>query len=164
MGFKLKLDSNGSRPEILSRLLEEALIDFVAMDIKTRPDMYSLVQTGHSNTSTASTIIDSIRCIMDKAPAYEFRTTCVRPFINREILENIGRLLQEVSTRDRRQEAGNKILKIPMVSNYVLQPCSQNVRVSDPSFTANAANLYSAEEMEQLRKVIGQYVVCASVR
>jgi pyruvate formate lyase activating enzyme len=145
MGFKIKLDSNGSRPEILSMLFEESLIDFIAMDIKTRPDMYSLVQAGHSDTSTASAILASIGCIMEKAPDYEFRTTCVKPFITPEILENIGCLVQGAS-------------------NYVLQPCSQNVRVLDSSFITDASNFYSAEEMERLRKIIGKYAVSASVR
>ena len=140
MGFKLKLDSNGSRPEILSRLFEESLVDFVAMDIKTRPDMYSLVWDG-----AASKISDSITCIMEKAPAYEFRTTCAKPFITPEILEDIGRLVQGASS-------------------YVLQSCSRKIQVLEPSFIADPANFYLAEEIAQLRESIQQYVDCTSVR
>ena len=41
MGFSVKLDTNGSRPYVLSRLMEDGLIDYVAMDLKTVPDQYA---------------------------------------------------------------------------------------------------------------------------
>jgi pyruvate formate lyase activating enzyme len=88
LGYAVKLDTNGSRPRILQKLLGAGLIDYVAMDIKTDPAHYSpLIQTkGHPDR-----ILESIRIIMDTAPAYEFRTTCVKPLINAAVIETIGR-------------------------------------------------------------------------
>jgi pyruvate formate lyase activating enzyme len=43
MGYPVKLDTNGSRPQVLRRLLDEKLVDYIAMDIKTDPLNYSPV-------------------------------------------------------------------------------------------------------------------------
>jgi len=73
-GFAVKLDTNGSRPEVLSRLLEDALVDYVAMDIKNGPSGYA---------RTVGTAVDleavtqSMRMLLAGCTDYEFRTTVV---------------------------------------------------------------------------------------
>jgi len=142
MGYKLKLDSNGSRPEILERLFEESLIDFISMDIKTRLKDYPLVVPGNFNVST---IRDSIRLIMEKAPAYEFRTTCVRPLISREILNDIGDMVRGAE-------------------RYILQKCSRNVRVLNPEFLKKEEHFFSDDEMLEFKDIIEKYGVTSIVR
>jgi len=72
MGLRVKLDTNGSRPDILRHLIEEKLVDYVAMDIKAPPARYS---------EFAGVPVDliriegSIRLIRSTTPDYEFRTT-----------------------------------------------------------------------------------------
>lgn len=75
LGLLIKLDTNGSFPERLEALLDEGLLDYVAMDIKNSKDKYALTA---GITNFPSKIEQSIDIIMAKAPDYEFRTTVVR--------------------------------------------------------------------------------------
>lgn len=75
MGFLVKLDTNGAFPDRLEALLDEGLVDYVAMDIKNSRQKYA--ETVGLKEYPAS-IDRSIDIIMNKAPDYEFRTTVVR--------------------------------------------------------------------------------------
>jgi len=142
MGYKLKLDTNGTRPGVLSKLFKEKLVDFISMDIKTSLENYHLVLPGKFDTAK---ILKSIRLLMDKAPAYEFRTTCSRPFINQEIMGDIGKMIKGAS-------------------KYILQKCSRNVIVLEPDFLTQDKNFFSDKEMLELQKIIDKYVVTSIVR
>jgi len=74
MGFLVKLDSNGTHPEVLKWVFDEGLADYVAMDIKNGPERYHEA-VGISVDMDA--IRGSIRLIMDSGIDYEFRTTVV---------------------------------------------------------------------------------------
>jgi pyruvate formate lyase activating enzyme len=80
LGFKVKLDSNGTRPDVLKKVIDEKLVDFIAMDIKNSPKRYS---------ETVGLKVDiekiklSVKLIMDSGLPYEFRTTVV-PGIHEE--------------------------------------------------------------------------------
>ncbi len=92
LGYFIKLDTNGSRPKDLGFLLEEGLVDYIAMDIKTDPCRYNDVLAKKCNTDD---ILSSVETIMDKAPDYEFRTTCVRGFIDEETIGNIANVIKD---------------------------------------------------------------------
>jgi pyruvate formate lyase activating enzyme len=74
LGFSVKLDSNGSRPDVLRKIIKEKLVDFIAMDIKNQPVRYS-------ETNGVKTDIEriklSVTLIMNSGIPYEFRTTVV---------------------------------------------------------------------------------------
>jgi len=142
MGYKLKLDSNGTRPEVLTTLFNENLVDFIAMDIKTSLENYGLVLPGKFDTTK---ILKSIGLLMEKAPGYEFRTTCSRPFISKKIMTDIGEMIQGAST-------------------YILQKCSRDVGVLDPEFLKIDAHFFSDKEMLDLQKTIDPYVRTSIVR
>ena len=90
MGYPVKIDTNGSRPRVVQTLIDEGLVDYVAMDIKTDPARYfPLIQKKCSEEN----IIASIRIIMKSKIDYEFRTTCIKPFIDADVIENISRLI-----------------------------------------------------------------------
>jgi len=73
MGFLVKLDTNGSNPEILERLLEKNLLDYIAMDVKHNvKDYQSLVKN-----DCVPDIQKSIEIIKDSGIDYEFRSTLV---------------------------------------------------------------------------------------
>ena len=72
MGYAVKLDTNGTNPLLLDKLLTEGLLDYVAMDIKNAPDKYSLTAGADVDLNN---ILKSIELIKSKAPDYEFRTT-----------------------------------------------------------------------------------------
>ncbi|MCC7523115.1 anaerobic ribonucleoside-triphosphate reductase activating protein [Candidatus Uhrbacteria bacterium] len=74
MGFRIKLDTNGSQPDILSTMLKEELLDYVAMDVKTSLQRYPEL-VGPCVKPEA--ILESVRLIRDNAPDYEFRTTLI---------------------------------------------------------------------------------------
>ncbi len=80
LGLLVKLDTNGSRPDVLGRLLAEHAVDYVAMDVKGPLDRYDRL-TGVA--CDVGAIEESIALILRDAPDYEFRTT-VAPTLGRE--------------------------------------------------------------------------------
>ena len=78
LGYLIKLDTNGTNPELLEKLLDDKVVDYVAMDIKNSPSLYA--QTSGVNHVDMEKIRKSISIIMNKAPDYEFRTTLVKEF------------------------------------------------------------------------------------
>ena len=90
LGYALKLDTNGSRPDVLSHILREKLVDYVAMDIKTSLRRYR--EACGTEVDTAC-IEASVRLLLEAAVDYEFRSTAVRPFIDEEALTDIHTLL-----------------------------------------------------------------------
>jgi len=94
LGYQLKLDTNGSRPQIISQLLDHGLVDYIAMDIKSDPSHYSpLIQKVHN----PNLISESIRIIMESCLHHEFRTTCVKPFVDARIVKTIAKLIEGAS-------------------------------------------------------------------
>ncbi|WDP91249.1 MAG: anaerobic ribonucleoside-triphosphate reductase activating protein [Desulfobacter sp.] len=142
MGYKIKLDSNGTRPQVLEDLFDRGLVDYLAMDIKTDPANYTALL---KNKNDLDRILESISLVMEKAPAYEFRTTCVRPFISRDIMERIAAQIQGADL-------------------YILQQCSKNVDVLDPDFLKDPGRFFTEKEMTQLKAVIAPHVREARIR
>ncbi len=87
MGYLTKLDTNGSRPEVLKELVSRGLLDYVAMDIKNCPDRYS--QTAGA-TVQMKRIEESIRYLLDDHVDYEFRTTVVAQLHDSEAVRQMG--------------------------------------------------------------------------
>ncbi len=92
MGFKVKLDTNGSFPDVLRRLLESGNIDYVAMDLKNIPERYGMT-VGIADFDVAR-VIESIGIIKESGVDYEFRTTVVSPLHRASDFEEIARLIQ----------------------------------------------------------------------
>lgn len=90
MGFSVKLDTNGSHPEMLKQLMAEQLIDFVAMDIKTDPERYV---PNICRTCNPSDIIASAQLILASSLSHEFRTTCVLPLVDQAAIDGIAQLI-----------------------------------------------------------------------
>ncbi len=76
MGYAVKLDTNGSFPDRLKSLVNDGLIDYVAMDIKNCMGKYAL--TAGSDDSILSEIEESIDFLLSGKVDYEFRTTVVK--------------------------------------------------------------------------------------
>ena len=79
-GFLVKLDTNGTNPDMLAQLIETKSIDYIAMDIKNSLDSYGKT-VGVPNFDTTS-IKRSVKIIMENGVDYEFRTTVVKEFHN----------------------------------------------------------------------------------
>ncbi len=84
LGFKIKLDTNGSFPERLGELIEEGLVDRVAMDIKNAPALYAA--TVGLRALDLSAIDRSRQILLEGRVAYEFRTTVVKGLHTKESL------------------------------------------------------------------------------
>jgi len=86
LGFLVKLDTNGTNPEMLRKLLDEKLIDYVAMDIKAQLERYEEVVKAKVNLEK---IKKSVEIIRSNDVDYEFRTTVVPGLLNSEDIEKI---------------------------------------------------------------------------
>ena len=92
MGYAVKLDTNGSFPERLQRLMDENLLDYVAMDIKNSPDSYA--KTVGKSVFNISPIFQSAQRLLQCDISYEFRTTAVRELHTSEDFAAIARWLR----------------------------------------------------------------------
>ena len=131
MGFLVKLDTNGTNPGVLRELLQENLVDFVAMDIKGPLEKYSQIAARPIDIDAIRESIDLIRTI-----PHEFRTTIVRGQLVPEDFESIGQL---VHGADR----------------FALQYFVPGTTVS-PQF--NKRESFTKQEMDQARDIMSRYV------
>lgn len=78
LGYLVKLDTNGSNPEMLTYLYQNSFLDYVAMDIKSRPQDYPMVTGIPENPALMRNILQSAQYLMSCGVEYEFRTTVVK--------------------------------------------------------------------------------------
>ncbi len=89
-GFLVKLDTNGSKPKVLEKLLDEKLVDYIAMDIKYPFDRYEVVSGRKIDINLYRASIEMIRT---RLPDYEFRTTVIKGIHTSEDIENITQII-----------------------------------------------------------------------
>ncbi len=90
LGYCVKLDTNGNNPQALKKLIQESLVDYIAMDIKTSLGRYD---EAAGVKVDAQHIQESIKAIIDSGIDYHFRTTVVHKFISSKELKEISALL-----------------------------------------------------------------------
>lgn len=135
LGFSVKLDTNGSRPGMLRRLLDAGCLDYVAMDVKTVPQRYGLLCT---ENDIADRIKKSMEIILSAGISHEFRTTCVKPFVGREVVERIAR-------------------HISGAQHYFLQRFAP-AELLDPVFCRDKACLFSEKELFAMKDAAAVHV------
>ncbi len=91
LGFLIKLDTNGFFSEIMKNLIQDGLIDYVAMDIKNSPQKYE--KTVGISSMLFSKVEESVDLLMTGSTPYEFRTTVVKEFHQEEDFTHIGKWL-----------------------------------------------------------------------
>lgn len=92
LGYAVKLDTNGSFPSRLQYLVEQHLVDYVAMDIKNSPEKYA--PTCGMKAFDLSRVQESVSFLLRCDIPYEFRTTVVREFHEAGDFEKIGEWIQ----------------------------------------------------------------------
>jgi pyruvate formate lyase activating enzyme len=92
LGFATKLDTNGSRADVVYHLLREGLVDFIAMDVKAPFEKYDLLA---GVPAPVHDLQESMQAIAQSGIGYEFRTTCVTPMLDAADLRAIRALLPE---------------------------------------------------------------------
>jgi pyruvate formate lyase activating enzyme len=142
LGYRVKLDTNGSRPDVLRLLLTQQLVDFIAMDIKAPlSDYHPFCQ----NPNIQERLAASIQTILESAPAYEFRTTCVAPFVNEASVEAIAKTIEGAAS-------------------YVLQPFNHRAMCLDPGFNQGRDPALSPEMMQRLKSLAEPFVKRCIIR
>ncbi len=141
LGYQVKLDTNGSRPDVLARLLDENRLDYVAMDIKAPPALYT---PAISPRKVAAEIEKSIDLIMSSGVAYEFRTTCALPFAGPDAIGDIARGIQGAR-------------------KYVLQKFNP-ANVLDPPFFKDHPQQPDDSQLEKIRAKIAPLVGVCTLR
>ena len=93
MGYSVKLDSNGTRPEVLKKLVLNGLVDYVAMDIKNSPEKYGET-IGLGSDFDIAPIVNSAAMLMENKADFEFRTTVADPLHTADDIVKIGEWLR----------------------------------------------------------------------
>jgi pyruvate formate lyase activating enzyme len=137
--FKVKLDTNGSNPEIIRYLVENQLVDYIALDIKGSPKNYDLYT---ENKSDVSRVKETINIIKTMDIDYEFRTTVVPGLHDQNEMEKIAKLI----------DAQN---------NYVIQ----NFR-SDKTFDSKyeEKTQFSEQKLEQFAKIMKDNGIISKIK
>lgn len=124
LGYKVKLDTNGSNPKILKELIDNNLIDYVAMDIKNDLDSYEKITNSKMNTKA---IKESIDILSNSKIDHEFRTTIMKG------CHKITNL--------------KKILELVKKNKYYIQ----NFKMSDDVID-KTLNSFTTEELKMLKE------------
>ena len=138
LGYSVKLDTNGYRPDVLKAAVEGGYADYVAMDIKNSLSSYP--ETAGVPHIFTSLIQESISYLLENHIPYEFRTTVVHELHSDEDFESIGKMC-----------AG--------CSNYFLQSYSDRGDIINPIFSSP-----TAEEMERYIKILRKTIENVSFR
>ena len=142
IGYLVKLDTNGSRPTAIKLLIDEGLVDYVAMDIKSDPLRYPLFIAKDYDPSE---ILSSIQTIIDSRTPYEFRTTCIKPIVDIISIKNIAKTIKGADL-------------------YVLQQFNRADKIFNPQFLKKTGAIYNKEELRQLKTIAGKWVKKCVVR
>ena len=139
IGYKVKLDTNGSNPKLLREIIEAGLVDRVAMDIKNAPEEYG--RTIGIPSCDISRVEESKNLLLGGNVEYEFRTTVVKGLHTKESLVSAAKWIE-----------GAK--------EYYLQQFKDSGELILPE----GLGAYNKEEMNDLCDAVRQYVPAAQVR
>lgn len=141
MGFLVKLDTNGSRPDVLEDIVKNGFADFIAMDVKTSPAHY---EPFAGPSFDASAISRSVSIIVNAGIHHEFRTTCVHPLVTDSDIQQIARMVSG---------ADSYVLKRP-----------ETRRVLDPDFFTHTGRPASSAELDHFLHILFPYVKQCHIR
>lgn len=137
LGYQVKVDSNGSRPNILADLIGRHLVNYVALDLKTDPRAYP---SELSPQDLGSAIVDSIRLLKRSGLPHEFRATAAAPFINLESMEALARAAAGQAPLFIQKYRPGEVLNSGYMEGYAQ---------------------YSLDDLEALRDVATRYLPCS---
>lgn len=138
LGYLVKLDTNGYRPQTLRRLMEEEMLDYVAMDIKASREHYGIA-CGLPDVELPL-IEESVELLKNSRIPYEFRTTVVKGIHSPEEFTAIGQWLQGCRA-------------------YYLQNYRDSEQVMRPGFEG-----FERRELEEMRERAAKYIPQTALR
>ena len=140
IGYLVKLDTNGTNPEMLQKLIKDKLIDYIAMDIKASLDKYEKVTNVKINCHNLK---KSVKIIMSSGLPYEFRTTVVPGLLVKKDFNKMGEVIRGAT-------------------KWYLQKFKSNTDLVNPKLEGQKAYLDS--EMQEFAIIGGKYVKLCEVR
>jgi len=139
-GFKIKLDTNGSNPEMLKELFEKKLLNYVAMDVKAPLENY---EKACGVKIDLKKIQESIELVKNSGVDYEFRSTVMPKLHSKEDFEKIGELVK-----------GSK--------RFFLQQFAPMESALDKNFAKEKR--FSREEMQEFKKILEKFAEKVEIR
>jgi len=139
-GLKVKLDTNGSFPTLLKNLLDEHLLDYVAMDIKGPLHKYGDITNTRINTKL---IEESVKILKQSNIEYEFRTTVVKSLLTKEDIIDIGKWLAGANA-------------------YYLQRFDNEHKMIDAEY--RKVKSYAPDELKEMIEEVKQYFKKTGIR
>lgn len=118
MNYLVKLDTNGTSSEIVKNLVEENLLDYIAMDIKAPLEKYENITNNKTNTFF---IQKSIDLIINSGIDYEFRTTIVNNQLNFDDFTKISELIKGAKRYYLQKFEATKTLDISFLEKTSIQ-------------------------------------------
>lgn len=140
LGFKVKLDTNGTNPKMLKTLIDSKLLNYIAMDLKAPLTKYELV-TGVQPDLPG--IKKSIKIIMGSDLPYEFRTTLVPELISEEDIRAMGELIKGAE-------------------KWFLQQFKSDVALVNPSFEGIEG--YARKDLVRLKEIGSRFTKYCNIR
>ncbi|PIS32305.1 anaerobic ribonucleoside-triphosphate reductase activating protein [Candidatus Peregrinibacteria bacterium CG08_land_8_20_14_0_20_41_10] len=137
--FLVKLDTNGTNPVLLKKLIKTGLVDYWAMDIKGPLEKYAFITKVPVDLKA---IQKSIQLIQTSGQIYEFRTTVLPALHDLADIEKIGQLLQGAQ-------------------RFYLQNF-RNFKTLDPTFSQESS--FTHAELEQMQKILEKYIEKVGIR
>lgn len=132
LGMKVKLDTNGTNPEMLQSLIEKNQVDYIAMDVKNSLDKYP--ETAGVSSIDKANILKSIDLIVHSGIDHEFRTTIIKEFHEKHDIINMAGMIKGAKA-------------------YYLQQYES----SEKMLTKGPFHFYTVEEMATFKSAIEQY-------
>jgi len=139
VGYKVKLDTNGTRPRRLNKLMEERVVDYVSMEIKAPLDRYPEVVRFKADLDA---VRESIRLLRRGSVDYEFTTTVVPGLVGAGDIEEIAKSL--IGSR-----------------RFVIRTFNPT-RTLDPEYTK--VQPYGAEELQKMKDIAAPYFAEVALR
>ncbi len=141
LGYPVKIDTNGSRPDVLKELLKEEVVDYLAMDIKAVPSEYYPEIAKDVNPDD---IYKSIEMIMNAGILYEFRTTCARPFVDGDMIRKVSEIIKGAR-------------------RFALQAFNPD-NILNPGYYKNRDDFDDVKEIEVFAEIARKYVESCMIR
>jgi len=145
LGYLVKVDTNGSFPLKLKEFINEGLVDYVAMDLKSSPGKY--FEAAGCNVDMKK-IKESIKLICESGVDYEFRTTVVPGIHDEEDVRKLGKWVKKI--------IGGK------GKRYFLQGFKNMGKFIDLKYSGERD--VSEEDLEKLKKVASDYFLDVGIR
>ncbi len=156
LGLLVKLDTNGTNPVALKKLIDNKLIDMVAMDVKTSIEKYPILAglgkddygkkalglDDNAINNLMNKVKESIKLIMESNVQYEFRTTVIKPLHEMSDFEEIGKLISGAQ-------------------NYFIQSYRH---ASEEAAPTDIFSAYNKDELEMFANIVRKYVKNVKVR